>query len=90
MTPLFNLKFTNTFEKELDKIVSKNQSLKKKLLKAFEKLKVNPFQGEKVEASELEERRIWVGDSHRLFYDIDGSNIVILHIKKKDKHTYRK
>jgi mRNA-degrading endonuclease RelE of RelBE toxin-antitoxin system len=86
---LFELKFTSTFSKDIDKLTKRDSILKKKLVKALEKLKLDPYQGERVEASGLEERRIWVGDGHRLFYDIDGKNIVLLHLKKKDKHTYR-
>ena len=59
------------------------------IIKELEKLKLNPFAGEHVESSRLEQRRIWVGTAHRLFYDIDGDKIVILHLKKKGKHTYR-
>lgn len=89
MTTIFKLRFTQTISKDINKLTSKDKILNKKLLKAFEKLKSDPYQGERVEGSGLEERRIWVGDNHRLFYDIDGENIVLLHLKKKDKHTYK-
>lgn len=89
MIPQFKLQFTKSFDKELDKQIKKDPSLKKKLLNTFNKLRANPFQGEKVEASILEQRRIWVGVNHRLFYDINNDKVVLLSLKKKDKHTYR-
>lgn len=89
MIPQFKLKFTKTFDKELDKYINNDPSLKKKLLNTLNKLRANPFQGERVEASNLEQRRIWVGINHRLFYDINGNEVILLSLKKKDKHTYR-
>lgn len=80
---------TQTFTEEAVKLSKSDPSLKKKITTAFEKLKSNPFQGQKVETSDLEDRRIWVGDGHRMFYDVKGNKISILHIRKKDKHTYR-
>ncbi|GEM_PF-5070214 len=85
----FKLAFPKSTEKEIHKLTKGNGSLQKKLAKALEQLKLNPFAGEHVESSELEQRRVWVGTTHRLFYDIDGDTIVILHFKKKDKHTYK-
>lgn len=89
MATPFKIIYTKTFVKNLEKLLSKNQILKKKFLITVEKIKANPFQGEKVEASELGHRRIWVGRDHRLFYDINNSNIVLHYLKKKDKQTYR-
>jgi len=85
----FKLAFPKSAEKEIYKLTKGNESLQKKLVKALDQLKLNPFSGEHVESSELEQRRVWVGTTHRLFYDIDGDKIVILHFKKKDKQTYK-
>lgn len=90
MNTPYEIIYTDTFSKDIDKLVKSNPSLKKKILNTIEKLKVNPFQGEKVEALNLEQRRIWVGDDHRMFYDIVDNKVVILHLKKKDKHTYKR
>jgi len=48
---------------------------------------MDPFQGKRIQS--FKERRIWVGKAHRLFYDIEGNDIVLLQLKKKDKGTYR-
>lgn len=89
MTIQFKVITTPTFDKEVGKLVKSDKSLKNKLQRVEAKLEEDPFQDQRIEGSKLEERRIWVGDSHRLFYDIDGDNVVLLHLKKKDKHTYR-
>lgn len=90
MSTKFKVINTLNFSKQVTKLVRSNQSLRNKLFRAINKLEIDPFQGERIEETgELGERRIWVGDDHRLFYDIDGQNVVLLHIKKKDKHTYR-
>lgn len=88
MTINFKVLTTPAFDKEVEKLVKSDKSLKNKLQRVGAKLEDDPFQGQRIEGSKLEERRVWVGDSHRLFYDIDGSNVVLLHLKKKDKHTY--
>lgn len=90
MITKFQVQHTPNFSKEVIKLIKSNKALKNKLLRTVGKLEVDPFQGERIEgANELGERRIWIGDDHRLFYDIDGQDVVLLHIKKKDKHTYR-
>lgn len=89
MITRFKITTTPTFDKEVLKLARSDKSLKNKLERAEVKLKEDPFQGQRIEGSRLEERRIWVGDSQRLFYDIDGQNVVLLHIKKKAKYTYK-
>jgi len=83
----FKIIAADPYLKEVKKLLRSDKSLQNKLLRATDKLELDPFQGQRIEGSKLEERRIWVGASHRLFYDIDGQNVVLLHIKKKDKHT---
>lgn len=86
----FKIIATAVYLKEVKKLLRSDKSLENKLSRAAGKLEEDPFQGERIEGGlQLGERRIWVGDSHRLFYDIDSQNVVLLHIKKKDKHTYR-
>jgi len=90
VTIKFKVITTPTFEKETIKLTKSDKSIKNKLSQAMSKLEKDPFQGQRIEGTlGLGERRIWVGDGYRLFYDIDGSNIVLLHLKKKDKNTYR-
>ncbi|MBL7159616.1 type II toxin-antitoxin system RelE/ParE family toxin [Candidatus Microgenomates bacterium] len=84
----FRLVSTKTFDKCRKKECQKHSpGLAKKLIKAIKDLKKDPFQGKRVEHSG--ERRIWVGTSHRLFYDIEGKNIVLLGLRKKSKKTYK-
>jgi len=84
----FKLVPTKTFEKCRKKECQKNPpSFAKKLIRALKDLKKDPFQGRRVERSG--ERRIWVGTNHRLFYDIEGKDIVLLGLRKKSKRTYK-
>lgn len=88
-TQAFRINYTKSFVKNLLKLTKSDPSLNKKFLRTAYKLKSDPFQGQKVESGDLGERRIWVGDDYRLFYDIDGENVVLLYLKKKDKSTYK-
>ena len=83
----YTLVYTNTFDKDTIKLVKSNPSLKIKIEVTLKKLEVNPFDGRKVEGSGY--WRVWVGDGHRLFYDVDRNNVVILHLRKKEKGTYK-
>ncbi|MBI2018239.1 type II toxin-antitoxin system RelE/ParE family toxin [Candidatus Daviesbacteria bacterium] len=85
----FRINYTKSFTKNLFKLVKGDPPLNKKFLKAIGKLKRDPYQGQRLEDVSLGERRIWVGDNYRLFYDIEGGDIVLLYLKKKDKKTYR-
>jgi mRNA-degrading endonuclease RelE of RelBE toxin-antitoxin system len=85
----FEIVYTKTFTDDLQKLIKSDSSLKSKIKNAIEKLKFFPYAGQRVEASELAQRRIWVGDNYRLFYDTEGDKVIILHLKKKDKHTYK-
>lgn len=85
----FKLFITEEFQKIASKQCKKTPGLKNKLEMAFEKLKINPHSNEKVQDSKHGERRIWVGDSHRLFYLTDGNQIIPTNLRKKDKSTYR-
>jgi len=83
-----NIVATEAFEKERRKECRKlPPSFSKKITRALKNLKGNPFQGKKVRISG--ERRIWIGTTHRLFYDIEDKDIVLLRLKKKNKGTYR-
>jgi len=85
----FKLVITPTFLGLAKKLYKKDPSLEKKLKHTFEKLKINPFEGKKIAAQAQEQRRVWVGDSHRLFYILNNNEIIPVNLKKKDKHTYR-
>lgn len=85
----FTIIITPTFLEIARKLYKKDPSLEKKLRHTFEKLKINPFEGKRIVTREQEQRRIWVGDSHRLFYILNNNKIVAVNLKKKDKHTYR-
>lgn len=86
---IFNLVFPRTFTKEIDSETRGNKALTKKLYRKLEALKLNPFQGEKVENPELPKWRVWVGNSHRLMYNTEGNDIVLLKFVKKGKSTYK-
>lgn len=89
MTTNFKIINTLEFREEVIKLTKSDKSLSNKITKAIDRLESDPFCGQKIEGSlGLGERRIWVGDGHRLFYDIDGENIILHHLKKKDKNTY--
>jgi len=83
----FKIVATKSFEKSRKKEFKKFPKIAKKLKKSLKSLKNDPFQGKRIQS--FGERRIWVGKTHRLFYDIEGSDIVLLQLKKKDKGTYR-
>jgi len=85
----FKIVITPTFLEIAKKLYKKDRSIEKKLRHTFEKLKINPFEGKRIAAKEQEQRRVWVGDSHRLFYVINDNGIIPVNLKKKDKHTYR-
>ena len=85
----FELIYTNTFKEDLQKLIKSDPPLKKKISNTLEKLKIFPYSGQKIEASELAQRRIWVGDNYRLFYDTEGNKVIILHLRKKGKSTYK-
>lgn len=86
---IFNLVFTKTFTKEINSEIKGNKALTKKLYRKLESLKFNPFQGEKVENPELPKWRVWVGDTHRLMYDIKRADLVLLKFVEKSKSTYK-
>jgi Txe/YoeB family toxin of Txe-Axe toxin-antitoxin module len=80
---------TQSFLKDVKKEVKKNPSLKNKIAIALQKVQSNPFQGRKIQNPSLPEWRIYIGDSHRLFYDLDGNKIVLLKLLPKSKTTYQ-
>lgn len=85
----FKLVFTKTFNEEVKIETRGNKSLAKKLYRKLEYLKSNPFSAEKVENPTLPKWRVWVGDTHRLMYDIERNDVVLLKFVKKSKLTYR-
>ena len=85
----YELTPSKRFEKDVKKLTNRDKSLKKKLDKALDKLESDPFIGVNVKESKLEQKRIWVGDSHRLTYDIDNDTVLLLRFVRKDKDTYK-
>lgn len=88
MIPVFELKITPTFTKIAINECRRTAGLDKKLKIAYEKIKSDPFREPKVKNSVMEERRIWVGESHRLFYLVINNQIIPTDLRKKDKNTY--
>lgn len=85
----FNLVFTKTFNEEVEKETRGNKSLAKKLYRKLESLKQNPFNADKIENPVLPKWRVWIGNTHRLMYDIKGVDLVLLKFVKKSKATYK-
>jgi mRNA interferase RelE/StbE len=81
----FHLVSTKTFLLDLRKIP---QSLRRRVEVAIQSLKEDPFRGRKLEAVQVGQWRIRIGD-YRMRYDIIG-NDVVLHRVRHRKDIYRK
>jgi len=83
--PQYRLVPTRRFE---DDFMELPKNVQRQVLNALERIRVDPYRGQKLTGAKVGQRRYRVGD-YRIRYDIEGL-VVVLHVVRHRKEVYRR